>query len=116
MNNIYNHLTAIKARESENISSYNFRDKFLTPDNGLDFEKILLSYQKFMKEQYSHKDEKFIEHHGRLLFLAFIKPIINGIGFDFKEVQVSQEKRLDVKETLLEIQELIKGYLNLNIQ
>ena len=49
---IYNHLTAIKARESNNISNYNFRDKFLTADNGLDFEKILLSYQKFMKEQY----------------------------------------------------------------
>lgn len=96
---IYNHLTAIKTRESKNISSYNFRDKFLTEDNGLDFEKILLSYQRFMKEQYSNKDEKFIEHHGRLLFLAFIKPIINGVGFDFKEVQVSQEKRLDIVVT-----------------
>ena len=50
----------------------------------------------FMKEQYSKKDIEFIEHHGRLLFLAFIKPIINGVGFDFKEVQVSEEKRLDV--------------------
>ncbi len=49
-----------------------------------------------MKEQYSSKDKEFIEHYGRLLFLAFIKPIINGTGFDFKEVQVSEEKRLDV--------------------
>ena len=31
-----------------------------------------------------------------LVFLAFLKPIINGIGYDFKEVQVSEEKRLDV--------------------
>jgi hypothetical protein len=30
------------------------------------------------------------------LFLAFIKPIINGRGFDFKEVEVSEEKRLDI--------------------
>jgi hypothetical protein len=96
---IYNHLTSIKARESENISNYNFRENFLTLDNGLDFEKVLLNYQKFMKEQYSNKDEKFIEYHGRLLFLAFIKPIINGIGFDFKEVQISREKRLDVVVT-----------------
>lgn len=51
---------------------------------------------QFMKEQYSSKDQEFIEHHGRLLFLAFIKPIINGVGFDFKEVQISEEKRLDV--------------------
>ena len=49
-----------------------------------------------MKEEYSSKDQEFIEQHGRLLFLAFIKPIINGTGFDFKEVQVSEEKRLDV--------------------
>lgn len=96
---IYNHLTSIKLRESDTISNYNFRDKFVTTDNGLDFKKILLTYQKFIKEQYSNKDEKFIEHHGRLLFLAFIKPIINGIGFDFKEVQISQEKRLDVVVT-----------------
>lgn len=31
-----------------------------------------------------------------MLFIAFIKPIINGTGFDFKEVQVSEEKRLDL--------------------
>lgn len=49
-----------------------------------------------MKEQYSGQDKDFIETHGRLLFLAFIKPIINGTGFEFKEVQVSEEKRLDV--------------------
>lgn len=96
---IYNHLTAIKARKSDSISNYNFRENFLTTDNGLDFEKIILSYQRFMKEQYSDKDEKFLESNGRLLFLAFIKPIINGVGFDFKEVQVSQEKRLDVVVT-----------------
>ncbi len=33
------------------------------------------------------------------MFLAFLKPIINGIGFDFKEAQISQEKRLDVVVT-----------------
>ena len=49
-----------------------------------------------MKEQYSKKDAIFLEREGRLLFLAFIKPIINGLGFDFKEVQISEEKRLDV--------------------
>ena len=28
--------------------------------------------------------------------MAFIKPIINGVGFDFKEPQISEEKRLDI--------------------
>ena len=30
------------------------------------------------------------------MFLSFIRPIINGKGFDFKEVQISEEKRLDI--------------------
>lgn len=49
-----------------------------------------------MKEQYSSKDTSFIERNGRLLFLAFLKPIINNKGFDFKDVEVSEEKRLDI--------------------
>lgn len=47
-----------------------------------------------MKEQYSDRDSKFIEKQGRLLFLAFIKPIINGVGFDFKEAEISQKNCL----------------------
>ncbi|MGU9537458.1 hypothetical protein ACQX0N_00480 [Clostridium tepidum] len=53
-----------------------------------------------MKEQYSPKDEEFLEHHDRLLFLAFIKPIINGTGFDFKQVQVSEEKKIRLSNNL----------------
>ena len=49
-----------------------------------------------MKEEYSSKNENFLETHGRMLFLAFLTPIINGVGFAFKEVQISEEKRLDV--------------------
>jgi hypothetical protein len=62
----------------------------------LNIEKIIRKFQEFMKEQYSTKDKDFLERNGRLLFLAFIRPIINGVGFDFKEVQVSEEKRLDI--------------------
>jgi hypothetical protein len=93
---IYNHLTIKAARESVGFSGYNLKENFITKDNGLNFENILKKFQLFMKEQYCYKDATFLEHHGRLLFLAFIKPIINGVGFDFKEVQVSEEKRLDL--------------------
>jgi len=49
-----------------------------------------------MKKEYSRKDLEFLERNGRLLFLAFLRPLINGEGYDFKEVQISEEKRLDV--------------------
>ncbi|TGO03116.1 hypothetical protein PN36_12180 [Candidatus Thiomargarita nelsonii] len=40
--------------------------------------------------------EQFLEREGRLLFLAFLKPILNGRGFDFKEPVVADEQRMDI--------------------
>jgi hypothetical protein len=91
---LYNYFSS-KLENKTDMSAYNFKENFII-ENGLDFEKILLRFQQFIKEQYSTIDSKFIEREGRLLFLAFIKPIINGVGFDFKEVQISEEKRLDI--------------------
>ena len=93
---IYNYMVSKLENGYSKMNSYNFKQAFIEADGSLNIEKILKRFQQFMKEQYSSKDQEFIEHHGRLLFLAFIKPIINGTGFDFKEVQVSEEKRLDV--------------------
>ena len=73
---------------------------YIDEDGTLNIEKVLRRFQQFMKEQYSKKDTAFIERNGRLLFLAFLKPIINGSGFDFKEVQISEEKRLDIVITV----------------
>ncbi|MEI3337835.1 MAG: AAA-like domain-containing protein [Clostridium sp.] len=91
---LYNYFSSLL--ENNNImQKYNFKSDFIY-GNGLNVEKILLRFQKFMKEEYSSKNENFLETHGRMLFLAFLTPIINGVGFAFKEVQISEEKRLDV--------------------
>ncbi len=71
-------------------------------DNTLNMEAVLLGFQTFMKKEYSRKDRDFLERNGRLVFLAFIKPIINGSGYDFKEPQISEERRLDVVITYYE--------------
>ena len=39
---IYNHMTSKVLRENKSINKYNFREKFITTDNNLDFEKVLL--------------------------------------------------------------------------
>lgn len=94
-------------QEKTSMVNYNFRDSFI--DGGkLNVEKILLKFQEFMKEQYSGRDERFVEREGRLLFLAFIKPIINGSGFDFKEVQISEERRLDIVITFFREKHIIE--------
>jgi hypothetical protein len=66
------------------------------PNKALDMQKVLENFQIFMKKEYSGKNKEFVERDGRLIFLAFMKPIINGAGYDFKEPQISEEKRLDV--------------------
>jgi hypothetical protein len=68
----------------------------------LNMENVLLDFQSFMKREYNKKDRDFLERHARLVFLSFLKPIINGAGYDFKEPQISEEKRLDVVITYYE--------------
>lgn len=77
-------------------NGYQVSSQYKMPNNGLDMEKIMTNFQAFMREQFSEKDRKFLEHNGRLIFLSFLKPIINGSGYDFKEPQISEERRLDV--------------------
>jgi len=95
---IYNYMSS-KIETSTSMKGYNFRDNVLTDTGNLDMERVLTKFQAFMKEQHSTRDMQFLERHGRLLFLAFIKPIINGSGYDFKEPQISEEKRLDIVVT-----------------
>ena len=64
--------------------------------NDIDLEYILLRFQKFFKEHYSQKDNKFLEKEGRLIFLSYLQPIINGKGYTFKEPVVGDERRMDI--------------------
>ncbi|MCP4129403.1 MAG: AAA family ATPase [bacterium] len=104
---IYNYLSS-KIETSGSFRNDTFRGEVINDDGSLNFEKVLLKFQEFMKKEYSTKDEKFLETNGRLIFLAFLKPIINGYGFDFKEVQISEEKRLDVVITWLDKKHVIE--------
>ncbi|MEM8523755.1 MAG: AAA family ATPase [Bacteroidota bacterium] len=77
----------------------NYGGYFLLDNNELDMEAVLRKFQQFMKEQHSKRDFDFIEREWRLVFLSYLKPILNGQGHDFKEVETSEEKRLDIVVT-----------------
>ncbi len=62
----------------------------------LDIEMVLLKFQNFMFEEYRKVDEKFYESQARLIFLSYLKPILNGRGFYFVEPETRENKRLDV--------------------
>ncbi len=103
-----NYLASKMETSRISMQQYNFRDLYITPDNILDIEGILLKFQQFIKENYHSKDEGFYEKQGRLLLIAFVKPIINGYGFYYVENQISYERRMDMvitynnKEYILE--------------
>jgi hypothetical protein len=95
---IYHYMTSrttTKLNAEEQPISKNFK----LANNALNMELVLLKFQAYMREQYSKKDRDFLERHGRLVYLAFMKPILNGHGYDFKEAQISEERRLDVTIT-----------------
>jgi hypothetical protein len=62
----------------------------------LDMEKLLSKFQEFMYAEYREEDEHFYETNGRLIFLAYLKPILNGKGFSFVEPETRQNKRMDI--------------------
>ena len=60
---------------------------------------MALAVKKFAQhyhELYSKRDDNFLERECRLLFLTYIKPLINGKGFYHIESETRDLKRLDV--------------------
>ncbi|TYQ16940.1 UNVERIFIED_CONTAM: PD-(D/E)XK nuclease superfamily protein [Acetivibrio alkalicellulosi] len=92
---IYEYMAA-KLEQRENLTPYSYKNNFIDLNGDLDVKVLLDKFQQMMKEEYSNKDKEFLEREGRLLFMAFLRPVINGVGFALKEVQISQEQRLDI--------------------
>ncbi|HBY20532.1 MAG: hypothetical protein A2Y24_07985 [Clostridiales bacterium GWE2_32_10] len=93
---IYNYMIAKRIISSKVSLNYETRNQFVKPDGNLDMEQVLYKFQELMKEEYRQETEKFVEKEGRMLFLMFVKPIINGVGFYDVEVETRTNKRIDI--------------------
>jgi hypothetical protein len=100
--------TSRKDNHEKIKKEFNAIDKYRLPNNSLDIKAVVDGFQVFMRQHYSVKDRDFLERNGRLIFLAYLKPIINGSGYDFKEPQTSEEKRLDVVITFFQYLYLVE--------
>ena len=65
-------------------------------DGRLNMEFVLQRFHDLMMEEYREEDGKFLERQGRLIFLSFLKPIINGTGFYYVEPQTRDNRRMDL--------------------
>ena len=65
-------------------------------DGKFDMAACLLKFAEHYKIIYSHHDEVFFERQGRLLFLSFLTPLLNGQGFIHIETQLTDQRRMDL--------------------
>ncbi|MEG0269412.1 MAG: AAA-like domain-containing protein [Raoultibacter sp.] len=92
---IYNYFISVAQTNRILDSIVGYKSSFIM--NGrMDMAKVLNRFAAFMKSEYRDEDGEFIEREGRLLFLGFLKPIINGKGHYVVEPETRGSRRMDV--------------------
>ncbi|MDR2394296.1 MAG: AAA-like domain-containing protein [Treponema sp.] len=61
-----------------------------------DMELCLRRFAKHYRQIFTRKDAAFLERHGRLVFLSFLTPLINGEGFYYIESETTDALRMDL--------------------
>jgi nitrogenase molybdenum-iron protein alpha/beta subunit len=77
-------------------------------DNVFDMELCLTKFQKHYAEIYTEKDLKFLERDGKLIFLTYLKPLINGNGFYHFESETRDFGKIDLVVDFLKQQFIIE--------
>ena len=70
--------------------------KDVVKDGKFDMAACLLKFAEYFREIYTDKEGQFFEKHGRLLFMSFLTPLLNGQGFIHIETQLTDERRMDL--------------------
>lgn len=65
-------------------------------DGYLDMDMVVRKFVDYYTEIYADGDAKFLEENGRILFLLYLKPIINGTGNYYVEARTRNLKRTDI--------------------
>ena len=82
--------TDVKTKTPNGIISDIVRnDKF-------DMELCLRKFAEHYGEIFTEKDTEFLERHGRLVFLSYLRPLINGRGFYHVESETRDQRRMDI--------------------
>ena len=61
-----------------------------------DMELCLRKFAGHYAEIFTERDAVFLERHGRLLFLSYLRPFINGRGFYHVESETRNQRRMDI--------------------
>jgi hypothetical protein len=61
-----------------------------------DMEYCMRKFAEHYAEMFTERDIKFLERHGRLLFLSYLHPLINSQGFYHIESETRNQRRMDI--------------------
>lgn len=64
-----------------------------------DMELCLRKFAQHFREVFDYENQddiRFLERHGRMVFLSYLKPLINGKGFYHIESQFTDLRRMDI--------------------
>ena len=85
-----------KDEASQNKKAANILPRDVVHGGKFDMELCLRKFAEHYAEVYNKTDKDFLERHGRLLFLSYLKPLINGQGFYHIESQLTDLRRMDI--------------------
>jgi len=71
----------------------------ITRGNRFNMELCLERFMVHWQEIYNDKSEKFLEKECRMIFLMYLKPLLNGVGFYYIETALSDDRRMDLVVT-----------------
>lgn len=94
---LYNYFIAEK--QLEGITKLGDAKSVYIQNGKLLMTRVIERFKDLMFSEHRERDNKFVESQGRLLFLCFLKPIINGAGFYYVEPQTRNDGRMDIVVT-----------------
>jgi hypothetical protein len=65
-------------------------------DGRFDMELCLRRFARHFRQVFGKDDAAFLERQGRLVFLSFLAPLINGEGFYYIESETTDAQRMDI--------------------
>ena len=92
---IYNKLllekTSTKIYKASDVEKYKLKSA-----TELDMDAIVERFAVHFKTIYADRTSDFIEDEARIIFLTFLKPIINGVGNYYLEAEIADKSRTDI--------------------
>ncbi len=96
---IYNHFITKKKIANVNTGEADITRTLpeeVIENNKLDMALCIKKFAHHYYELYNGRDSKFLESECRLLFLTYLKPILNGRGFYHVEAETRNRSRMDL--------------------